>query len=357
MLIELLFKNGIEHTFDTEHCQFDDQNLDWEQEVRSIIGKERNYTITPNIIDMDLPNVESFLSSELDTVDAETAIKSLNRLCNWSDEDFCAFEAYIQDTDDDSVMLENKPLDVLWSGYADSRDDAIGQYLEDQDISATDHREFFIMDAVAEEMCENLEIAMYKGLAIQGFYSTVPSYGKTPTNNFECDFVLTDQYKNQSTVKVIGDEFIVKARNAKVKDLEEQIEVALTSGETNFKISNFKSNTKLTGVSKLEDVQYLIHNLMTYARDCSFALVCAIIEGTGSSRYNRDDFDYAFAAVRDNGLLTNIQNADQLYDECDGDLLDFSGSCIDWDEFRHVYADDLAVGYCEEDNQWYVIPL
>lgn len=357
MLIYLDFENGIRHTFDTEQCRFDDDwDLDWEQELRSIIGKDRSYRINTEL-DLDLPNVSAFVNSELDTVDAETAIKSLNRLCKWSDEDIFAFEAYIQDTDDDSVMLENKPLDVLWSGYADSRDDAIGQYLDGIGINAMDHREFYLMDNIAEEMCENLDIAMYKGLALQGFYGTEPDYGNTPTNEFECDFVLTDQYKNQFNVKVIGDEFIVKAKNAKVKDLEEQIEVALTSGQTDFKISNFKSNTKLTGISKLEDIQFLIHNLMAYARDFSFAFVSVVIEGSGSTRYNRDNFEYAFEAVQKNGIITDIKNADQLYDECDGDTFEFSGSCIDWDDFRDVYASDTAFGYCEENNMWYTFAL
>lgn len=357
MLIELIFENDIKRTFDTEHCRFDDDwDLDWEQEIRSIIGKERSYQIVPKIIDMDLPNVDSFLESELDTIDVETAIKSLNHLCKWSDEDLCAFEAYIQDTDDESVMLENRPLEPLWSGYADNRDDAIGQYLEDLDINAYDHREFYMMDDVAEEMCEGLDIAMYKGLAIQGFYGTNPDYGRTPTKEFECEFVLTDQYKNQFAVSVRGDTFIAQVRNSKNKDLEEQIEVALTSGQTNFKISGFTSNTKLTGINKLEDVQFLVHNLMAYARDCSFAFVSAVIAAEGA-RFNRDTFEYAFEAAQKNGLITDIQNADQLYDECGGDEFEFSGSCIDWDDFRDVYASDTAFGYCEENNQWYAFAL
>lgn len=357
MLIYLDFENGIKHTFDTEHCRFDDDwDLDWEQEIRSIIGKDRSYRINTKL-DLDLPNVSAFVSSELDTVDAETAIKSLNRLCKWLDEDFYAFEAYIQDTDDDSVMLEKHPLDVVWSGYADDRDDAIGQYLDSVDFYANDHREYLNLDDAADELCERLEIAMYKGLAIQGFYGTVPDYGKTPTNDFECDFVLTDQYKNQFNVKLIGDDFIVKAKNAKVKDLEEQIEVALTSGQTDFKISNFKSNTKLTGINDLEDIQFLMHNLMAYARYYSYAFVCAVIEGSGSTRYNRDDFEYAFEAARNNSVLTNIRDAEQLYNTFADDTFEFSGSCYNWDAIRKDYTADLAVGYCEEDNQWYIIQM
>lgn len=357
MLIELIFDNGIKHTFDTEHCRFDDGwDLDWEQEIHSIIGKERNYTIAPKIIDMDLPNVESFVESELDTVDVETAIKSLKRLCKWSDEDIFAFEAYIQDTDDDSVMLENKPLDVLWSGYADNRQDAIGEYFEFADLSVWDYKaDYLNLKDAAEDLCKRLDIAMYKGLMLTGFYGTNPDFGRTPNDEFECDFVLTDQYKNQFNVKLIGDEFIVKAKSAKVKDLEEQIIVALTSGQTNFKISNFKSNTKLTGISKLEDIQFLMHNLMAYARDFSFAFVSAVIEGTGSTRYSRDDFEYAFEAAQRNGVITDVSNEEDLLRDYKD--FDFSGSCYDWDQFEKDNTAGLAVGYCEENSQWYVIQM
>lgn len=358
MLIELIFDNGIKHTFDTEYCLFDDDaDLDWEQEISSIIGKERNYTIAPKIIDMDLPNVESFVESELDSIDAQTAIESLDRLCKWSDDDLCAFEAYIQDTADDSVMLGNRPLDVIWSGYADDRDDAIGTYLEGIDFNIAEHPKYLNLEDAADELCEKLEIAMYKGLAIQGFYSTAPDFGRTPNDDFECDFVLTDQYKNQFNVKLIGDDFIVKAKNAKVKDLEEQIEVALTSGQTDFKISNFKSNTKLTGINDLEDIQFLLHNLMAYARYYSYAFVCAVIEASGSTRYNRDDFEYAFEAARNNSVSTNIRDAEQLYNTFADDTFEFSGHCYDWDRFEKDNTADLAIGYCEEDNHWYIIQM
>ena len=359
MLIELTFNNGVEHTFDTKHCRFDDDlSLNWEQEIRTIIGKERNYTITPNILDMDLPNVSAFVDSELNAIDAETAIKSLSRLCRWSDEDFCAFEAYIQETDDDSIMLENRPPHILWTGYASDRSDAISQYFDSADISAFDYLDYLNLDDAADELCEKLEIAMYKGLALQGFYGTAaPEYGKTPVNEFECDFVLTDQYMNQFNVKLIGDEFIVKAKNAKVKDLEEQIEVALTSGQSDFKISNFKSNAKLTGISKLEDIQFLLHNLKAYAFNYSYAFVCAVIRGTGSTRFNRDDFEYAFEAARDNNVSTNIRDAEQLYNMYADDTFEFSGSCYDWDRFEKDFTSNLAIGYCEEDNQWYVIEM
>lgn len=356
MLIELIFDNDVKHTFDTEHCRFDDErDLDWEHEIRSIIGKERNYTIVPKIIDVDLPNVESFVESELDSIDAETAIKSLNRLCNYAYDDLCAFEAYIQDTDDASGMIDGNLPDVIWQGYADDRTDAIREYFDYADISASDHREYLNLEDAANELCEKLDIAMYKGLAIEGLYSTATSFGTTPRDDFECDFVLTDQYKNQFSIKAIGDEFIVKAKNAKNRDLEDQIEVALTSGQTNFKISNFKSNAKLTGVSKLEDVQFLIHNLMAYARDYSYAFVCAVIESMNSSRYNRDDFEYAFEAAHKNRVLTDIRDNEELIDEYEG--FEFSGSCYNWARFEKDYASDFAVGYCEENNQWYIIQM
>lgn len=359
MLIELLFNNDVKHTFDTEHCRFDDEwDLDWEHEIRSIIGKERNYTIIPKIIDMDLPNVESFVESEFDSIDAETAIKSLNHLCKWSEEDLCAFEAYIQDTDDATVMLENKPLEYLWAGYADNRQDAIGEYFEFADLTVWDYKaDYLNLEDAADELCERLDISMYKGLAIQGFYGTEPDYGNTPTNEFECDFVLTDQYKNQFNVKLIGDEFIVKAKNAKVKDLEEQIEVALTSGQSDFKISNFKSNTKLTGISKLEDIQFLMHNLKAYVFNYSYAFVCAVIQGTGSNRFNRDDFEYAFEAARNNNVSANIRDAEQLYNTYADDTFEFSGSCYDWKQFEKDNTADLAIGYCEENNMWYVFQM
>lgn len=357
MLIELIFENDIKHTFDTEHCRFDDDwDLDWEQEIRSIIGKERNYTIIPKIIDMDLPNVESFLESELDSVDAETTIKSLNRLCKWYEEDLCTFEAYIQATDDDSVMLENKPLEYLWAGYADNQQDAIGEYFEFADLSVWDYKaDYLNLEDAADELCKRLDIAMYKGLMLIGFYGTSPDFGRTPRDDFECDFTLSDQYNNQFNVKAIGDEFIVKAKNAKNKDLEDQIEVALTSGQTNFKISNFKSNAKLKGVSKLEDVQFLIHNLMAYARDYSYAFVCAVIEGTGSSRYTRDDFEYAFEAAQRNGITADISNEEDLLKDYKD--FDFSGSCYDWVQFEKDNTADLAVGYCEENNMWFVFAM